>query len=265
MLIANRHAALVLVLAIGDGKPLLPLTARRAAAALPYAGTYRVIDFALTNCMHSGLRRINVLTQYNALSLQNHLRDGWSIFNIDLGEFVTAVSPPINDHLSTYTGQANALFNNLYILDGAAEDVVLIASGEQIYRMDYAAMVEYHLQRGADVTIAAIDRETALGGSFPAFFTAVDTELKEIIDRTPATPLPDGDGAFGPMGVYVFQRKALVDILIRLGEEGTRAQSIVDLIRNEYLGRMRIFSYRFGGEYGRVTQDRYWRTLDNLD
>jgi glucose-1-phosphate adenylyltransferase len=265
MLISNLHETLVLVLAIGDGKPLLPLTARRTAAALPYAGNYRVIDFALTNCMHSGLRRINVLTQYNSLSLQNHLRDGWSIFNTDLGEFVAAVSPPISEHMSMYSGQANALFNNLYILDGALEDNVLIVSGEQIYRMDYAAMVEYHVARGADVTIAAIDRETALGGSFPAYFTAVDTELKEIIECAPPAPLPADNGAYGPMGVYVFKRSALIDALNRVGSEGTRQQCIVDFIRTELLGQARIFTYRFGGKFGRVTQDRYWRTFDSLD
>jgi len=265
MLISNLHETPVLVLAIGDGRPLLPLTARRTTAALPYAGNYRVIDFALTNCMHSGLRRINVLTQYNALSLQNHLRDGWSIFNTDLGEFVTPVSPPINEHLSTYTGQANALFNNLYLLDGTRDDAVLIVSGEQIYRMDYAAMVEYHIQRGADVTIAAIDQETALGSHFPAYFTAVDTELKEITGCAPAAPLPVGNGAYGPMGVYVFRRGALVEALLRLGSEGTRQHGIIELIRREFLGRGKIFSYRFGGEFGRVSQDRYWRTLDNLD
>lgn len=265
MLISTRHETPVLVLAIGDGRPLLPLTARRTTAALPYAGNYRVIDFALTNCMHSGLRRINVLTQYNALSLQNHLRDGWSIFNTDLGEFVTPVSPPINEHMSTYTGQANALFNNLYLLDGTQDDAVLIVSGEQIYRMDYAAMVEYHVQRGADVTIAAIDRETALGSHFPAYFTAVDAELKEITGCAPAAPLPVGNGAYGPMGVYVFRRRALVETLFRLGVEGTRQHGIIDLIRHEFLGRAKIFSYRFGGEFGRVSQDRYWRTLDSLD
>ncbi|MSR13852.1 MAG: glucose-1-phosphate adenylyltransferase [Gammaproteobacteria bacterium] len=262
---SNTHETLVLVLAIGDGKPLLPLTARRTAAALPYAGNYRIIDFALTNCMHSGLRRINVLTQYNALSLQNHLRAGWSIFNTDLGEFVTPVSPPINEHVSIYTGQANALFNNLYILASAPEDTVLLVSGEEIYRMDYAAMVDYHLQHNADVTIAAIDRETALGGSFSAHFAAVDTELTEIVGCAPATPLPPENGAYGPMGVYVFKRHALVEALVRVGAEGTSQLGVIDLIRHEFLGRGRIFSYRFGGEYGRVSQDRYWRMFDNLD
>ena len=265
MPISNPHASIVFVLAIGDGKPLMPLTARRTTAALPYAGNYRVIDFALTNCMHSGLRRINVLTQFNSLSLQNHLRDGWSIFNTDLGEFVTPVSPPITEDLSIYSGQTDALYKGLYLLDGAQEDTVLIVSGEQIYRMDYAAMVASHVARKADVTIAAIDHETALGSAFPASFKIADGELDEITIFPVPGPLPEGSSAFGPMGVFAFRRSCLIECLSRLDNNGARKQNIIELICRELLGRARIFSYHFGGEYGRVTQDRYWRTLGSLD
>jgi glucose-1-phosphate adenylyltransferase len=265
MLITNLQETVVFVLAIGDGKPLMPLTARRTAAALPYAGNYRVIDFALTNCMHSGLRRINVFTQFNSLSLQNHLRDGWSIFNTDLGEFVTAVSPPITEDISIYSGQTDALYKSLYLLDGASEDTVLIVSGEQIYRMDYAAMVESHLARGADVTIAAIDRDTALGSSFPAWFTIPNGEISDITRFPVPSPLPAGNGAYGPMGVYAFRRTSLIECLRRLDDNAARKQNIVELICRQMLGRSRIFSYQFGGEYGRVSQDRYWRAFESLD
>lgn len=265
MLILEPTETLVVVLAIGDGKPLMPLTARRTTAALPYAGNYRVIDFALTNCMHSGLRRITVFTQFNSLSLQNHVRDGWSIFNTDLGEFVTPVSPPIKENLSTYTGQANALFANLYLLDGAREDTVLIVSGEQIYRMDYAAILQFHAQQTADVTIAAVDRATADGTRFSATFTCDGDRMGDI--RLHAEPrLIEGEGGeYGPMEVYVFSRKLLVDLLVAADAEGTRNKTLMDLVQSELLGRARIAVYRFGGEYGRVSQDRYWRTLLSLD
>lgn len=265
MPIPNLHETIVFVLAIGDGKPLMPLTARRTTAALPYAGNYRVIDFALTNCMHSGLRRINVFTQFNSLSLQNHLRDGWSIFNTDLGEFVTAVSPPITEDLSIYSGQTDALYKNLYLLDGAQEETVLIVSGEQIYRMDYAAMVDYHLAHNADVTVASIDRETALGSTFPATFKIGEGPLDAITPFGTPSPLPEGNGAYGPMGVYAFRRSWLVDCLKQLDNNGARKQNIIELISRELRGQARIYSYHFGGEYGRVTQDRYWRTLGSLD
>ena len=265
MLLNNLNETLVVVLAIGDGRALMPLTARRTTAALPYAGNYRVIDFPLTNCMHSGLRRITVFTQFNSLSLQNHLRDGWSIFNTDLGEFVTAVSPPINETLSVYAGQANALYQNHYFLDGATEDTVMVVSGEQIYRMDYAAILQFHAERGADVTIATIDRETADGVGFSAHL-AVDGESVTAI-RTFETPQPlaEDTSDVGPMEVYVFQRKVLLDVLAEAGTEGTRNQRIIDFIRDRMFGRVRLAAYHFGGKYGRVSQDRYWRTLRNLD
>jgi len=255
----------VLVLAIGDGQPLMPLTARRTTAALPYAGNYRVIDFVLTNCMHSGLRRINVLTQFNSLSLHNHVRDGWSIFNTDMGEFVNTVSPPITAELSIYSGQTDAICKNLYILEGAPDDTVLIISGEQIYRMDYAAMVDYHVRRGADVTIAAIDSETALGSCFPASFEVREGDVPAIREHSPPAPLPREEGVYGPMGVFAFRRDCLIQCLKGLGNDGARSQNLIDLIRRELTGRARIGGYRFGGEFGRVSQDKYWRDLQSLD
>lgn len=265
MLLNNINETLVIVLATGDGKALMPLTARRTAAALPYAGNYRVIDFALTNCMHSGLRRITVFTQFNSLSLQNHLRDGWSIFNTDLGEFVTAVSPPINEHLTVYTGQANALFENLYFLDGATEDIVMVISGEQIYRMDYAAVLQFHLEQQAEVTLATIDRETAGPVAFGAHLRLDGDQIAAIETQDPPRKLPEDGSFYAPMEVYAFNRKVLIEILTEAGAEGTRQLDIVDFIRKRMLGRTRLFAYRFGGKYGRVSQDRYWRALPSLD
>lgn len=259
------NETLCIILATGDGKGLMPLTARRTAAALPYAGNYRVIDFALTNCMHSGLRRITVFTQFNSLSLQNHLRDGWSIFNTDLGEFVTAVSPPINEHLTVYTGQANALHENLYFLDGFSEDVVMVISGEQVYRMDYAAVLHFHAEHNADVTIATIDHDTAGGYPFGNHLRLHGDTVAAIEAQSPAAPLPTDGSALAPMEVYAFNRRCLVEVLAEAGREGTHQLDIIDLLRERMFGRRRVMAYRFGGKYGRVSQDRYWRPLDSLD
>lgn len=265
MLFNTLNETLCIVLATGDGKALMPLTARRTAAALFYAGNYRVIDFALTNCMHSGLRRITVFTQFNSLSLQNHLRDGWSIFNTDLGEFVTAVSPPINEHLTVYTGQANALHENLYFLDGATEEYVMVISGEQIYRMDYAAVLQFHMEHEADVTIATIDHETTGDACFGAHIRLDGDNVAAIVPQSPAAPLSPGDEVLAPMEVYAFRREVLVEVLQEAGREGTERLDIIDLLRERLLGRRRLLGYRFGGKYGRVSQDRYWRPLDGLD
>ncbi len=265
MLLHNLNETLVVVLAIGDGKALAPLTARRTPAALTYAGNYRVIDFALTNCMHSGLRRITVFTQFNSLSLQNHLRDGWSIFNTDLGEFVTPVSPPVTEERSTYAGQANALFQNLYFLGGSTENTVIVVSGEQIYRMDYAAALQIHAENNADVTVVTIDRETADGVEFSTHLDLDGDRIRNLTAHPTPRPLAADSDAVGPMEVFVFNRRCLVDVLKAAGAEGTRNRSVMDLIRERMVGTANILAYRFGGKYGRVTQDRYWRTLRNLD
>lgn len=265
MVMSNLQRTWVYVLAIGDGRALMPLTARRTAAALPYAGNYRIIDFVLSNCMHSGLRHINIFTQFNSLSVQNHVRDGWSIFNTDMGEFVNAVSPPITEELTIYNGQVDALFKNLYLLDGDPDDTILIISGEQIYRMDYAALVEYHVQRKAGVTIAAVDAETAQGSAFPARFKVVDGELRELAHGAVLAPLSKGEGFYGPMGVYAFRRGTLTSSLRALAGNGPRRQTLIELIQNFVQGAGAVAAYRFGGEFGRVSQDRYWRDLQSLD
>ncbi|MGR8919551.1 MAG: sugar phosphate nucleotidyltransferase [Gammaproteobacteria bacterium] len=264
MLISDLNDTLALVLTIGDGAALDPLTARRATAAMPFGGSYRIIDFALTNCLHSGLRRILVMTQYNALSLQNHIRDGWSIYNTDLGEFITPVTPPIGNDVSTYAGTADALHKNLYLLDGAREDTVLLVSGEQIYRMDYAAVLAWHDARGADVTIGCVPTVNANGA---AFGTALEVDDGRVVRMHADRKLGDDDDnrLLWPMGVSVFRREKLVELLHTL--DGAQPTSIaLTAMVGEHLDELgKVAAYQFGGTAGRVTQDRYWRRLDSLD
>src|SRR5882757_1466313 len=144
------------VLAGGQGSRLHPLTADRAKPAVPFGGRYRIIDFTLSNCLHSGLRQILVLTQYKSHSLQKHLRDGWSIYNAELGEYITPVPPQMRTGESWYSGTADAIYQNLYLLERSGADYALILSGDHIYRMDYAAMLQHHRQSGADSTVACL-------------------------------------------------------------------------------------------------------------
>lgn len=263
MLITAFNDTLAMVFAIGDGKSLIPLTARRATAAMPFGGSYRVIDFALTNCLHSGLRRIMVMTQYNALSLHNHVRDGWSIYNTDLGEFIMPITPPIGATTSTYAGNADALYKNLYLLDGATEENVLLVSGEQIYRMDYAAVLAWHTAQGADVTIGCVPRGNANGAAFPVaieldgdYVTGVHCD-KKIDDAS--------DHLLWPMAVSIVKRTKLIELLQTLDGKPPSKLSLVGLVGENLSLFKRVVGYRFGGSSGRVTQDRYWRRLDSLD
>ena len=130
-----------IVLAGGVGSRLSPLTSDRAKPAVPFGGKYRIVDFTLSNCVHSNLRRILVLTQYKSHSLQKHLRDGWSLFNSSLGEYITPVPPQMRVGESWYAGTADAVFQNLYLVQRSGAEYVLILSGDHIYRMDYACLL----------------------------------------------------------------------------------------------------------------------------
>src|ERR1700740_3058464 len=145
-----------IILAGGMGSRLHPLTAERAKPAVPFGGRYRIIDFTLSNCLHSGLRRILVLTQYKSQSLQRHLRDGWSIYNAELGEYITPVPPQMRTGDTWYRGTSDALYQTLYLLEQSRAKYVLILSGDHIYRMDYAAMLQHHVDTGADATVACL-------------------------------------------------------------------------------------------------------------
>src|ERR1043166_4608503 len=145
-----------IILAGGVGSRLHPLTAERAKPAVPFGGRYRIIDFTLSNCLHSGLRRILVLTQYKSHSLQKHLRDGWSVYNPELGEYITSVPPQMRTGDSWYSGTADAIYQNLYLLERSGAEYVQILSGDHIYRMDYAAMLQQHYETDAELTVACL-------------------------------------------------------------------------------------------------------------
>src|SRR6476469_704848 len=161
-----QENTICIILAGGVGSRLHPLTAERAKPAVPFGGRYRIIDFTLSNCLHSGLRRILVLTQYKSHSLQKHLRDGWSIFNPECGEYITPVPPQMRTGESWYSGTADAIYQNLYLLERSGATHVLILSGDHIYRMDYAAMLHAHAEHKADLTVACMKVPLAEASGF---------------------------------------------------------------------------------------------------
>ena len=155
-----------IILAGGSGSRLHPLTADRAKPAVPFGGRYRIIDVTLSNCLHSGLRRILVLTQDKSHSLQKHLRDGWSIYNAELGEYITPVPPQMRTGESWYSGTADAIYQNLYLLERNGAEYALILSGDHIYRMDYSAMLQHHHDSGAELTVASLTVDLEQARSF---------------------------------------------------------------------------------------------------
>jgi glucose-1-phosphate adenylyltransferase len=255
-----------IILAGGIGSRLHPLTAERAKPAVPFGGRYRIIDFTLSNCLHSGLRRILVLTQYKSQSLQKHLRDGWSIYNGELGDYITPVPPQMRTGESWYRGTADAIYQNLYLLERSGAEYVLILSGDHIYRMDYAAMLQHHHDSGAELTVACLTVDLEQARSFGVITVDEEDWIVSFHEKPehPRSMPGDPEHALASMGVYVFSMKLLAEIL----HEDHGGDSTHDFgadILPSMVGRHRVIAYRFGGTSGRVSADRYWRDVGTID
>lgn len=258
---------LTVILAGGMGSRLSPLTDNRAKPAVPFGGKYRIIDFTLTNCLHSGLRCILVLTQYKSHSLQKHLRDGWSIFNPELGEYISVVPPQMRKGEKWYSGTADAIYQNLWLLSRSEAKYIMVLSGDHIYRMDYAPMLKSHIKTGADLTIACMEMPVENSTEFGVI--AID-EKKQVIafEEKPLhpTPLPDDTkNSLVSMGIYIFTTQALVKILEMDAETLTSSHDFGKDIIPKLIGENSVYAYKFGGSDGRVSVDAYWRDVGTID
>jgi NDP-sugar pyrophosphorylase family protein len=222
--------AVVMLLAGGRGERLHPLTRDRTKPAVPFAGIYRIIDFTLSNCVNSGLRHIVVLTQYKSESLDRHLRVGWNVFNPEVGEYIDTVPPQQRFVDRWYEGTADAIFQNLHILNRERSDRVLILSGDHVYKMDYRAMLSAHAEAGAALTIATFEIPIDTANQFGVL--EVDEQGLVIgFHEKPENPEP-APGRPGMvlanMGVYVFDTEALVRSVV----EDSRRDSAHDFGMN---------------------------------
>ena len=259
--------SLVVLLAGGSGSRLQPLTADRAKPAVSFGGKYRVIDFTLSNCLHSGLRRVLVLTQYKSHSLHKHLRDGWSIYNPECGEYITVVPPQMRNGANWYAGTADAIHQNLFLLDRNPARKVLILAADHIYRMDYAAMLAAHDEQSADLTVACMKVPLAEASAFGVM--AIDgegrvVEFQEKPEHPKAMP-GEPDTALVSMGIYAFPKDLLIEILKADAAQADSSHDFGKDIIPAMIGTHRVCAYEFGGVRGRVTPDRYWRDVGSLD
>ena len=258
---------LTILLAGGSGQRLQPLTADRAKPAVPFGGKYRIIDFTLSNCLHSGVHRILVLTQYKYHSLQKHLRDGWSIFNPERGEYITMVPPQMRSGASWYAGTADAIYQNLFLLERSRAKKVLILAADHIYRMDYAALINAHAEKKADLTVACM--KVPLNEAHAFGVMSVDEDMKIIeFQEKPHHPFAipgEPEAALASMGVYVFSTDALLNELRADHEFPNSSHDFGKDIIPLMIQTHKVHAYRFGGSRGRVTQDRYWRDVGTID
>jgi len=258
---------LTVVLADDPGYGLASMTQHRAKAAVPFGGEYRVIDFALSNCLHSGLRRILVLMGLNSYSLQKHLRDGWSIFNPELKEFITTLPSGDNPSHPWDAGTTERLAENLRIIQRSGAKRILILNGGHVYRMDIAAMILHHVERQLDATIAYIqlDGERACGRPTISIENA-DSSNSLAVDLNPKGDLlSTHQTANVLMGIYLIETSVFLNAVRQDGRSERSGRDfefdvIAPVVRKRHVG-----AYRFGGVKGRVSQDRYWNDLANLD
>lgn len=258
------NKVVTMLLAGGRGERLYPLTRDRAKPAVPFGAIYRIIDFTLSNCINSDIRRIYILTQYKSTSLQRHIQRGWNILATALGEFIEIIPAQqrIDEHW--YQGTADAIFQNLYTLQNERPDLVLILSGDHIYKMDYRKMIAYHLEKQADLTVAAIRMERRLSREFGVM--EIDGEGRIIgFQEKPTEPktIPgDPEGILASMGIYVFNTEVLVRRLI----EDARSDSSHDFGKDvipSMIQKDRAFAFDFRqGDCGKVG---YWRDVGTID
>ncbi len=258
---------LSIILAGGVGSRLHPLTADRAKPGVPFGGKYRIIDFTLSNCLHSGMRRVLVLTQYKSHSLQKHLRDGWSIFNPELHEYITMVPPQMRKGDSWYVGTADAIYQNLYLLERSGAEHVLILSGDHIYRMDYLAMLTAHTESGADCTLACMEVPLAEATSFGVVTIDQQRNITAFVEKPEQPPAIPGDPehALVSMGIYVFSLPLLCSLLEEDHRDPDSTHDFGKNILPKLIHTHQVMAYEFGGPTGRVSQDKYWRDVGAID
>jgi len=296
LLLDTRHSTLdtrqmrrilTFIMAGGKGERLLPLTKDRAKPAVPFGGIYRIIDFSLSNCINSGIRKIHVLIQYKSISLQRHLRAGWNIFDSELGEYIDVIPAQQRTGDHWYLGTADAVYQNIYSIEQERPDLVLVLAGDHVYKMDYAEMVAFHHAQRAEVTVGVIEMEkNRAAGHFG--IVEVDAQQRIIgFEEKPARPktIPgDSTRCYVSMGIYLFNRQLLEDALIG---DAARPESNHDFGRDVIPAaarNVRVVAYNFpagggsaspaqpllepgraGGKDENKKESKYWRDIGTLD
>ncbi len=255
---------LVMLLAGGKGERLYPLTRDRAKPAVPFGGVYRIIDFTLSNCVNSGLRKICVLTQYKSYSLDRHLRVGWNIFNTELDEFIENIPPQKRTSEMWYLGTSDAVYQNIYVLERERPEMVLILAGDHIYKMDYSELINYHIVNKADLTVPCI--EAPLEDATRFGVVGIDNNSRIIdFDEKPLNPKPiptNKDVALVSMGIYLFNTEVLVRRIIENAKNDTNRDFGKNIIPT-MIQKDRVLSFVFNGN-GHNTAN-YWRDIGTLD
>ncbi|MDX1764739.1 MAG: glucose-1-phosphate adenylyltransferase, partial [bacterium] len=256
---------LAVVMAGGKGSRLYPLTIDRAKPAVPFGGKYRIIDFTLSNCINSAIKKVFVLTQYKSYSLERHIRYGWGFLSNELHEFVVPIPPQQRIDESWYQGTADAIYQNLYSIDKEKPEYLLVLSGDHIYRMDYGELIRYHVRKKADVTVGALEIEKYEASQFGVI--EVDGENKIIgfqeKPKDPRTLPSDEDKCLISLGVYVFSMGPLVDELKRDAKDKQSDHDFGKNVIPHMAKKSEVYAYNFKDK--KTRKSAYWRDVGTLD
>ncbi len=257
---------IALILAGGRGSRLMNMTDWRAKPAVPFGGKFRIIDFPLSNCLNSGIRKIGVLTQYKADSLIRHLQLGWGFLTGEFGEYVHLMpAQQRHDEDSWYKGTADAIFQNIDILRNRDPEYILVLAGDHIYKMDYAAMLADHVEKKADLTIGCIEVSLKEATAFGVMGVDENRRVKAFVEKPANPPIMPGrkDTALASMGIYIFNAGFLFEQLIKDADTKNSSHDFGKDIIPSVIDKYIVNAYPFLDLQSGVQS--YWRDVGTID
>ena len=256
---------LALIMAGGRGERLKDLTKWRTKPAVPFGGKFRIIDFPLSNCINSGIRRIGVITQYKSHSLILHIQRGWGHLRGEFGEFVELLPAQQRIEESWYSGTADSIYQNLDIIRSHSPDHILILAGDHIYKMDYGAMLAKHVETNADVTIGCIEEPIEDASAFGVMSVEKDFRIHNFNEK-PENPQPipgKPDKALCSMGIYIFNTDLLFELLIRDADTSSSSHDFGHDVIPYAIEKYHAYAYLFAD--GINGSQAYWRDVGTID
>ena len=255
------------LLAGGAGERLYPLTRDRAKPAVTFGGIYRIIDITLSNCINSGLRRVYILTQYKALSLNRQIREGWNILGREIGEFIEILPPMKRVSDNWYMGTADAVYQNIYSIGSEQPKYVLILSGDHIYKMNYERMLKQHNDAGADVTVATLLTDPEECFHFGVVEIDRDSRIVGFQEKPKTTEIRspyDASKISASMGIYIFNTDVLIPVLLKDAEDPESSHDFGKDVLPKMLDDYRTYAFNFVDE-NKKEEALYWRDVGTLE
>ena len=259
------RSVLTFIMAGGKGERLYPLTKDRAKPAVPFGGIYRIIDFTLSNCINSSLRKIHVLTQYKSYSLTRHISTGWNVLNGELGEYIDAIPAQqrVDDHW--YKGTADSIYQNIYAIEDEKPKYVLILAGDHVYKMDYREMLDFHKENQADLTISVIEVPKEKAAEFGVCEVDKYLKVKNIIEKPKkqVENISAGKSVYASMGIYIFNTDVLEKVLEKDARDEKSSHDFAKNIIPLMLSSSRVYAFNFKNKD--TDQPKYWKDVGSID